>query len=204
MIMIGIALASLALGLFSGYFVFSAETVEMMSGWSYYGLIILIFAAGIEIGTNKVVFQKMKEYHIRSILIPAGTLVGSILGGILMGWALGLPANESAAVAGSCGFYSVAPMLLRELGGPQLGTLAFLTNILRETFTYLAAPVAVKLLNKYSAIAIGGATSMDSTLPAIAKATDQETALLSVISGVVLTAAVPVLVPLIYQLGNLG
>ena len=47
---------------------------------------------------------------------------------------------------------------------------------------------------------LAGAFAANTTLPVIARATDDETALIAVISGVVLTALVPVLVPLLYNL----
>ena len=47
---------------------------------------------------------------------------------------------------------------------------------------------------------LAGSLAANTTLPVIARATDDETALIAVISGVVLTALVPVLVPLLYNL----
>lgn len=198
--MILIALGSLALGAICGYFFFSPDVVAAMDTLMSYALMLLIFSVGIEVGTNKTVFRKIREYNVRILVIPFGVAVGSISGGLLMGLMLGQPPNVSGAISSGFGFYSLSAVLLREMGGSQIGTIAFITNILRELLSFLIIPVVAKYLGKYAAVAPSGATAMDTTLPVIAKATDDETALMAVISGVVLTALVPVLVPIIYNL----
>lgn len=75
-----------------------------------------------------------------------------------------------------------------------------MTNVLRELMAFLMIPFVARHFGRYAAVAPSGATAMDTTLPVIARATDDETALIAVISGVVLTALVPVLVPLLYNL----
>lgn len=161
---------------------------------------LLLLSVGIEVGTNKTVFRKIREYNVRILVIPFGVAVGSIAGGLLLGFFLGMPVNESAAVSSGFGFYSVSAVILRGLGGAQLGTVAFMTNVLRELMAFLMIPFVARHFGRYAAVAPSGATAMDTTLPVIARATDDETALIAVISGVVLTALVPVLVPLLYNL----
>lgn len=198
--MILFALGSLVLGILCGYFIFPPEAARAMDTLMSYALMLLLFSVGIEVGTNKTVFRKIAEYHVRILVIPFGVAAGSIAGGILLGYALGIPLNESAAISSGFGFYSVSAVILRELGGSQLGTTAFMTNMLRELLAFVSIPIVAKHLGFYAAVAPSGATAMDTTLPVIAKSTDNETALIAVISGVVLTALVPVLVPLVYQL----
>jgi len=61
----------------------------------------------------------------------------------------------------------------------------------------------VKFFGKLSPIASGGATSMDTTLPVIAKFSGREYAVISVFSGVVLTILVPFIITLIYRFVSL-
>ncbi|MEM1485324.1 lysine exporter LysO family protein [Oscillospiraceae bacterium PP1C4] len=195
-----IPLGSLALGIFCGYFFFPPSVVQGMETLMSYALTLLVFSVGIEVGTNKLVFRKIREYNIRILIIPFGVAVGSISSGLLLGLLLGVPLNEAGAVSSGLGFYSVSAVILREMGGSRLGTVAFMTNMLREVMSFLVIPFVAKYCGNYAAIAPSGATAMDTTLPAIVKATNDETALMAVISGVVLTALVPVLVPIIYNL----
>jgi uncharacterized membrane protein YbjE (DUF340 family) len=199
-VMILVAIGSLFVGALCGHFLFSPAAVALMDTVMSYALMLLLLSVGVEVGSNKTVFRTIRTYHVRILVIPLGVAAGSIAGGMLLGLGLGIPLNEAAAVSSGFGFYSVSAVILRELGGSQLGTVAFLTNILRELLSFLIIPVVAKYLGSHAAIAPSGATAMDTTLPAIAKATNQETALMAVISGVVLTALVPVLVPVVYNL----
>lgn len=196
--MIAVAMISLLLGGLCGYFVFSPDTMLMMDTLTSYALMLLLLSVGIEVGTNKAVFRQLAQNNIKVLIIPVGVAAGSIAGGIMLGFFLGMPVNESAAVASGFGFYSLSAVMLRELGSPQLGTVAFMTNVLRELISFAIIPIVAKHVGFYPAVAPSGATAMDTTLPAIARATDSDTALAAVISGVILSALVPVLVPLLY------
>ena len=92
-------------------------------------------------------------------------------------------------------------MILKELAGNQVATMAFLSNVFRELLAFAAIPLAARYLGNYAAIAPGGATAMDTTLPVILKSTDEATGAVAVITGVLCSALAPLLVTLIYGLG---
>ena len=123
--MIIAALGSLALGLLCGLFVFPPEVIAVMDTVMSYALAVLIFSVGIEVGTNKTVFRKIREYNVRILVIPFGVAAASIAGAVLVGLLFGMPVNESAAIGSGFGFYSISAVIMRELGGAQLGTIAF-------------------------------------------------------------------------------
>ncbi len=197
--MIYAALGSLLAGILCGRFLFSPEIVQYMDQLVSIALKILVFSVGIDVGSNKAALYKMKEYHIKVLIIPFGIAVGSIGSGILLGFALGMPMNQSGAIGAGMGWYSLSAVMLRGLGGAQLGTTAFLANIFRELLSFICIPFIAKYLGYYTAIAPAGATAMDTCLPIIARSTDETTAVLSVISGVICTAMVPILITFLYQ-----
>ena len=199
--MIKIALICLVLGVLAGRFVLSPELVGMMGTVSQVALNVLILSVGIDIGFNKAIFQKIKEYNLKILLIPIGVIVGSLVGGIIAGFAVGLKPFESGAVAAGFGWYSLSAVILSDIATAELGTMAFLSNIIREVLSILCIPLFIKYLNKYTSVAAAGATAMDTLLPVITKFTDEEVAVISVMSGVILTGVVPIIVPLIYNLG---
>ena len=96
--MIIAALGSLALGLLCGLFVFPPEVIAVMDTVMSYALAVLIFSVGIEVGTNKTVFRKIREYNVRILVIPFGVAAASIAGAVLVGLLFGMPVNESAAI----------------------------------------------------------------------------------------------------------
>lgn len=163
-------------------------------------LFIVIFMAGIDIGTKKLVLRKLAEYRAKVLLIPAGTIIGSVCGGLLLGLLLRMPLNEAAAVSSGFAYYSLSAGMLTNLGGAGLGALAFISNVFRELFSFLLIPVIAKYIGPYCAVSVGGATTMDTTLGVIARCTSEEITVLAMINGIILSALVPVLVPFMYGL----
>ena len=96
--MVIIAIVALVAGILCGHFIFPQSLVDFFSNYSDYVLYILMFSVGISVGLNKSVFKKIKEYHIKIFLIPAGIICGSILAGFVCSQILGTALNESMAV----------------------------------------------------------------------------------------------------------
>lgn len=194
-------LVFLIIGVVCGRFFGLAEIIENIDLWITAALCVMVFAAGIDVGAKRIVFRRLREYHAKVLLIPLGTLAGSIIGGLLAGWILGIPANESAAVAAAVGYYSLSAGIMAGLGGPALGALTFIANILRELLSFALIPLLARFVRPpHVAIAPAGATSMDTTLGIIAHSTNEEVMVMAMINGVILSAAVPVLVPLLFRM----
>ncbi len=162
-------------------------------------LYILMFSVGISVGMHRGILEKLREYHIRIFLIPAGIIAGSILGGVLASFFLGIPAGPGAAIASGMGWYSLSGVTIGRLGGAELGSIAFLSNLMREIFSFVLIPFLARKLNFYTCIAPAGATSEDTTLPVMLKYTDEETVVLSVLNGMICSFFVPILISLFFQ-----
>jgi uncharacterized membrane protein YbjE (DUF340 family) len=196
-----IILISLLLGVFSGYFILPDSIVSNLSNLSSFGLNLLILSVGIDLGYNKEVFYNLKRMGFKVLLIPLSIIVGSFIGGIISALIFGLPANLGLAISAGFGWYSISGLILEKLANSEAGTIAFLTNVFRELITVVTVPLIASKLNHLTTIAPAGATSMDSTLPIISEATDKETAVIAFINGAILSALVPLLVPLVYGIG---
>jgi uncharacterized membrane protein YbjE (DUF340 family) len=83
------------------------------------------------------------------------------------------------------------------MAGESLGVIALLSNIIREIFTLVFAPLIARIFGKLAPISSGGATAMDTTLPIITRYSGTEYVAFSVFSGLVLTLLVPLIVPLV-------
>jgi uncharacterized membrane protein YbjE (DUF340 family) len=81
--------------------------------------------------------------------------------------------------------------------GVEVGALALFANILRELLTIVGLPFVVRYAGRLAAIAPGGATAMDVTLPFIVRYAGDEVGLMAFTSGAVLSALVPILVPIV-------
>jgi uncharacterized membrane protein YbjE (DUF340 family) len=160
-----------------------------------YALYILLFLVGVGIGCNTEVWRIAWTLNVRVLLVPLSTVVGTLLGaGLVSACVPGLGLRESLAVGSGFGYYSLSSVLIAEIAGRSLGVLALLANILREIITLLTAPLLASRFGRLAPIVSGGATSMDTTLPIISRSVGPEYAMVSVLSGVILTLLAPILI----------
>ena len=198
-VMIAIAVGALALGVAYGLSPLEFAAVSAFVTHSDYVLYALMFFVGISVGAAKGLAGKIREYGVRMLVVPAGIIAGSFLAGVACAPLCGLTLGEGAAVASGMGWYSLVGVVLAETAGAQVGSIAFLANLLRELVSFLIIPWIARNLNYPTCLAPAGATSEDTTLPMIIRCTNEETVVLGVINGIVCSAAAPVLVGLCSQ-----
>lgn len=198
--MIAVAVSALVLGVLCGRFVFSADIISFFAAADSWFLYALMFSVGISVGANRTIFRKLREYHVKILVIPLGIVLGSLAGGALGSLVAGPGLRESLAVASGMGWYSLSGVLLTDLGGASLGSTAFLANLMREIFSFMIIPLIARWFNEYTCIAPAGATSEDTTLPMMVKYTGEEVVVMSVLNGVICSLLVPILINLLYSL----
>lgn len=198
--MIYIAVSALALGIIVGQNLFSIEYQYIFNEIVDYSLYILMFSVGISIGMNETILEKIKKYNPTILLVPIGVIIGSLMGGIVCSWLLDMDLIHSLAISASMGWYSLAGVMLESLVDAQIGTIAFLSSLMREFLAFIMIPILVKYLNSYAAIAAAGATSEDTTLPMLIKYSSEEYIIISVINGVLCSVAVPILINALFSL----
>ncbi len=168
--------------------------------YTMYILYTLMFFVGIGIGADTKALLVIKKTKLKILFVPLSVIIGSLLGAVLVSLFFpGLNIQDAMAVSAGFGYYSLSSIFITEISGEFLGTVALLSNILRELITLVATPLFVKYFGKLAGIASGGATSMDSTLSIITEYSGKEWGIISVFSGLVLTIVVPILVPFILE-----
>ena len=198
--MIGVAVGALSLGVAYGLAGVSIAPVDLVASGSDAVLYALMFLVGISVGGSRGLVGKLRQYHVRVLVIPAGIVAGSVAGGLLCAPLTGLSLPEGAAVASGLGWYSLAGVMMTGIAGAQVGSITFLANLLRELVSFFSIPWIAKHLNYPTCIAPAGATSEDTTLPMLVRCTNGETVVLSVLNGVICSALVPVLIEAFHQL----
>ncbi len=200
--MVILAVLALAGGVGYGLAGWDFAAVEWLTAHTDLILYALMLLVGISVGNHEGIGQKLREYHVKILLFPCGIVAGSLLGGAVCSLLTHLPLAESEAIAGGLGWYSLTGVTVGKLSGAQLGSIAFLSNLLRELFAFFSIPFLARKLDGYSCIAAAGATSEDTTLPMMIRYTDGETVVLSVLNGVLCSACVPVILSVCYSLGG--
>lgn len=194
--MIVMMICSLILGLLYGMSGTEWNMLNVLSQNTDVILYTLMFSVGISVGMQKGIFAKIKEYHIKIFIIPLGIIVGSLAGGVLCALILEIPIGYGTAISSGLGWYSLAGVTISNLVNAELGSIAFMSNLMREMFSFILIPFLAVHFNNYTCIAPAGATSEDTTLPVMLKYTNEETVVLSVFNGVVCSLMVPVLISL--------
>ena len=102
------AIASLILGVVCGQWLFSPDLVSLFGPISDYTLYILMFAVGLSVGSNKQVFHRLRQYHVKILIIPGGIIVGTVLAGFLCYLIVDMPLRDCLAVVCGLGWYSLS------------------------------------------------------------------------------------------------
>lgn len=189
---------SVILGLLIGYN-FQESIVFDVSILIEFGLYLLLFFIGVDIGKNKNIMEDFKKIDKKVLLLPFVTIVASLFGGAIASLVIDLSLKESVAVSSGMGWYSFSAIELSKVSA-ELGGIAFISNIFRELMAIILIPFVAKKIGAFESISIAGATAMDSVLPIINKNTSSEIVVIAFYSGLVISFIVPILVPfLVFQ-----
>ena len=163
---------------------------------SYYALCLLLVCVGFNIGQNEELRHSLKHIKRGYILLPIITIVGTWLGALLTSLLLThRNLTDWLAVSSGFGYYSLSSILITEVRGIELGTVALMYNVMREMMTLLFAPLLLKVFGPLSPISIGGATTADTTLPTISRICGTQLVPIAICHGLVVDLSVPLLVP---------
>ena len=196
--MVFMALGALILGIGCGAVRILAYLLSPLSTHAEWLLYFLMFSVGISVGLHRGIAAGIRQYHVKILLIPVGIIAGSLAGGILCGLLMDYPVNQAISIAGGLGWYSLAGVSISNLAGAEAGSIAFLSNLMREIGAFFMIPYISRHFNVSTCIAPAAATSEDTTLPMLVRYTNEETVVLSVFNGIICSAAVPVLISLCY------
>ena len=192
-----LVLGCFAVGILAGVAAGGVFPASQAALWVLYALMLLV---GMSLGSDRQLKQILRSLRPWMVLLPVGTAVGSLLGAVAAGFLLKQWGwADYLAVGSGFGYYSLSSILITQLkeaslgaaAAAQLGTVALLSNMIREMFTLLFTPLLVKYFGRLAPICAGGVTSMDATLPVIAKYCGKDLVFLAVFHGVVLDISVP-------------
>jgi len=198
-LMIGVFLGLVILGGFLGYYRVIPIGEILLEGIVDFSLMALVFFIGIDMGLSQLSMEHIKSISISAILICLGVIIGSLSGTVLVGFILGYDWLFSLAVGSPMGWYSLGGIMLSKIN-EELGAIAFSANLIRELAAIAAVPLVGAVVSKESAIAMCGATAMDTTLPAITKGLGKQYAVTGFACGIIISSIVPILLPIIQSI----
>jgi len=183
----------LVLGLVLGIII-KLETI-FFSTLINYELYVLVIIIGLQIGRDLKleVLKRVSGLATFSILV---NVIGAVITALVL--TPFYPFKEILMVTLGSGWYSYTGPFVAKYYGPIAGVFAFLVNFLREQLTFLLIPLFFRVkASPIGAIAVGGATSMDVTLPLYVDLLGNEYAVGALINGLILTLLVPIILPIV-------
>lgn len=165
---------------------------------STYILVLMIFCVGVQLRHSgipiKAVFLNKRGISVALLFILSG-----LVGGVISAYLLDLPLNRALALACGFGWYSLSSVLLNDAWGAMYGSIAFFNDLSREIFCLFSIPFFMRKFPA-TAVSLGGATSLDCTLPIIQKSGGIEIVPFAISFGFIINLAVPVLLSLFISL----
>ena len=170
---------------------------------SLYILYALMLQVGISIGSNKNLKQIVRQIRLKMLVIPLATIIGTLLFSALASLLLSRwSVFECMAVGSGFAYYSLSSILITQFKEPsiglqlatELGTIALLSNIIREMMALLGSPLIEKYFGKLAPISAAGVNSMDVVLPAITRYSGKEMIPVAILHGFLIDFSVPLFV----------
>lgn len=185
--------AQLCLAVFIGgvFGVFTKNIIDFPLYSSTYVLIVMIFLVGIQL-RNSGIPLKSVFLNKRGILTSLIFMGSGLIGGLIAAYVLDLPLSKSLALTSGFGWYSLSSVLINDAWGAVYGSIAFFNDLSREIFCLFAIPF---FMQRYpsTAVGLGGATSLDATLPIIQKSGGIQVVPLAISFGFIINLVVPIL-----------
>lgn len=190
---------AVALGMLAGYFLIPDSIVAYCGTVIDFGLYLLLFLVGMDMGKQGTMLADIKAAGLKVLLVPVVVAAGTLLAAGAVGLFLPMGVKDAVAASAGFGWYSLAPTLLAPYS-LSVSAVAFLSNVMREIFSIIAIPFVAKYIGYVECASLPGAAAMDTVLPVVVGATHERVTIYSFTSGVILSLAVPILVPAIVAL----
>lgn len=190
---------SIVAGVITGYFFISKDQSHILDFLLRCSLVFLYTGVGISLGINRKAFKYIRILGFKVIYIPLAIFVGSLIGGLISGLVLGIPLHISVISASGMSYYSITGAYMTQTYGIEAGTYGFVVNVMREFLTVLFLPILIRI-SSGSPIACGAAGNMDTMLVPVTKFVGAELGLVALITGIILTFAVPFVLPVLCRI----
>lgn len=163
-------------------------------------LMILILLVGIGLKGSGITLKKVllnKRGVQMSVIFTLAVLIGGLVFAMIftdVSWTQGL------ALSSGFGWYSLSAIIMTDAYGAIWGSVALFNDLIREFFALIFIPV---FMRKYpsASVGLGGATSLDFTLPIIQQSGGLKVVPLAISFGFIINIVSPVLMVLFSSLG---
>ncbi|WP_300686067.1 lysine exporter LysO family protein [uncultured Bilophila sp.] len=193
-----VVLLCFSLGVLAGRLdILSPDALGLAHEASNIAVYAMLAAVGLTLGFDVRAWRILRDLRGWVVLVPLVIVIGTFLGGLAAWSVRDMSLRDVMAVAAGFGYYSLSTMLINQLADVSLGSMALVSNMVRELVTLLFAPLMARVFGGLGPLSAAGAAS-DTCLPAIIRTSGERNTILGIFSGMVLTVAVPFFVTAIF------
>ena len=193
-----VVLLCFSLGVLAGRLdILSPDALGLAHEASNIAVYAMLAAVGLTLGFDVRAWRILRDLRGWVVLVPLVIVIGTFLGGLAAWSVLDMSLRDVMAVAAGFGYYSLSTMLINQLADVSLGSMALVSNMVRELVTLLFAPLMARVFGGLGPLSAAGAAS-DTCLPAIIRTSGERNTILGIFSGMVITVAVPFFVTAIF------
>jgi uncharacterized membrane protein YbjE (DUF340 family) len=192
LINISYALLALIVGIFLAYLAAHLDLELHVNSW--WLLLLFMFLIGLDLAYTPI---NRSWLNWKILLVPLGCILGSLFGAYLSYLLLdSLSLTDALLFSQGYGFYSMSGIVISELKGAELGSIALINDLFREIFAILLM-YCIGWRYPRAAISSAGATAMDVTLPMVKQACGNDFIPHAMVSGFILSVIAPIAVSLL-------
>ncbi len=167
----------------------------------HYALMMLIFLVGVQLRGGGIPLRQVL-LNTRGLQLSGVFMLSCAAAGVLFALLIdGVSLWQGLALSSGYGWYSLSGIMMTQSYGAAWGSVALLNDLLRELLALAVIPLLMPRFAN-SAVGIGGATSMDFTLPAIQHSGGLAAVPVAVSFGFVVNLAAPLLMVFFAELGR--
>lgn len=166
-----------------------------------YALMLLVFLVGIQLRSNGIGWRQLllnkRGLQVSLVFIVSCCAAGLLFAALFdeVSWHQGL------ALSSGYGWYSLSGIVMTQAYGATWGSVALLNDLLREFFALALIPLLMRQ-SPATAVGVGGATSLDFTLPVIQSSGGLAVVPLAIGFGFIINVVSPFLMLLFSTLGK--
>ncbi|MDP8100589.1 lysine exporter LysO family protein [Phocoenobacter atlanticus] len=170
------------------------DTVLLSSHLSVYPLVIMIFCVGVQLRNSGIPLRDV-FLNKRGIQLSIVMLVSTMISGMIISVFCNFSLVQGLTFASGLGWYSLSSVLIGDAWGTVAGSTAFFNDLSRELICLLTIPFFMQRFPS-TAVGLGGATSLDVSLPIIQKTGGMQVVPIAISFGFIINILVPILLPL--------
>lgn len=155
-------------------------------------LMLLIFVVGMQLRGGGIALRQVL-LNKRGWQTALVFMLSCAVSGCLFAWMqTEISLAQGLAMSSGYGWYSLSGIVMTRAYGAQWGSVALLNDLLRELFALVFIPMIMRRFPS-AAVGIGGATSLDFTLPVIQQSGGLAAVPVAISFGFIVNLAAPIL-----------